>query len=428
MITLNRATAVRRIFSFIMTLSILLAGTVYAKTPISFWIGAQQPGAEGWYKEFEENFNKNNPDIQLEIRMAGDGTTMRENLVVAIAGGVAPDIHYESTNVMSNWIMSGAARPIDEFLDRMPGWDDLIPDLLESVQFNGKTYALPYAMWPIFSLYNMNLYEASGVSIPETWNEHVETTRRLTRLDADGNVEVYGYVSGEPESSAWAYIKFNHAMEQLGITMVESFATSGNIDITAGSQALRYRADLIEAGMRGAPRVGMGEFGAGQVAAIQGSGFSGWQLVDAVEAGASPFLGRFPGPTVGTDSVMHNANALFMVSTTRYPEEAWRVMQAFASVENLREYYMVDQHFSPVYRALLDDPVLLERPFALEQMRLLYPPIKAYGATHPLYPTFRLAVGEALMAAIRGEMPIESALVESQRLLDAQLATFKMDD
>ena len=399
-------------------------GTASAQVPIQFWVFQQPPGMAEWLKEWERAFNAQNPGIVLEIRMGPDDNLAREQLVVAVAGGVAPDIHFESSNQMMNWVTRGWARPLDDFIERMPDRDDISPDILDAVRWGGKTYAVPYAMWPIYDLYNMNLLEAAGVEVPSTWQEQIETVRRLTRVDGQGRVEVYGHVTPDRDAADWAYIKVNHALQQQGYIMVDPNAISTSIERAPAIAAVRYRNELAEAGQRGAPRPGWPEFNAGQIVSWQGSGFSVQNVVTAIQQGIRPAARRFVGPTPGTDTLMHNAGVIFMLSMTEHPEEAWRVIEAFVSPDTVREFLVVGQRFQAARRSLINDPVLRSRPFSEDEISLLYSPILPYGSTHPLYAHFVQRVGAPLQRAIFGEISAEEAVDEAERILNVELAAW----
>jgi ABC-type glycerol-3-phosphate transport system substrate-binding protein len=55
---------------------------------------------------------------------------------------------------MSRWILSELALPNDRYLNAMPDRSDLIPDAVHALRYNGKTWALPFSIWPIGDLYN----------------------------------------------------------------------------------------------------------------------------------------------------------------------------------------------------------------------------------------------------------------------------------
>ena len=227
-------------------------------------------------------------------------------------------------------------------------------------------------------------------------------------------------------SPVWAYIKVNHALQQLGHLVVEPLGTVGRIPRDAGVAALQYRHNLMEAGTRGAPLPGWGEFNSGRLAGWQG-GFNTDQTIAAIREGVAAVARRFPGPTPGTDSVMGNSGTVFMLTTTRHPQEAWRVMVAFAAPETSKEYLLVSRRFLPARRSLIDDPELRARPFAEEEIRVAYPPIFPYGSSHPLYPHFRELVGAPLQKAIEGTMAFDVALDEAERILNLELARWAQE-
>ena len=131
---------IMRRFIYLLCVSICLFSAllmpVKAKTPIVMWFSSQPVPVSEWAASFEEEFNKRNPDIRLSVEMHPSVSALREKLIVAVAGGVAPDIFYESANVMSQWILSKLAMPIDRYLNAMPDRSDLIPDVVRALRYD----------------------------------------------------------------------------------------------------------------------------------------------------------------------------------------------------------------------------------------------------------------------------------------------------
>ena len=115
---------------------------VNAKVPIVMWLSSQPVGVNDWAKQFQDEFNAQNPDIDLTVEVYPSVSTQREKLLIAIAGGVAPDVFYESSNTMGQWMLNQVATPLDKYLDAMPDKRDLMPDVLRGVQYQGKIWAL----------------------------------------------------------------------------------------------------------------------------------------------------------------------------------------------------------------------------------------------------------------------------------------------
>lgn len=396
-----------------------------AKVPVTMWFPTHAPEVVEWFKNFEAEFNKNNPDIQLTIEVQGITIThMRDKLVIAEAAGVAPDIHYESGNVIGRWVDNGLAAPLNEYIAKMPDQRDFLPDATDAVKYNGKVYAMPYAIWPIFDVYNMNLLEESGLALPHTWSELISTASKLTRKGSDNKINIQGYANAL--SAATVMQVFNHAMEQLGVPIIGDNMNKGSINNQAGRDALQYLRDLWQAGMGSPIDVGflMGTAMQGKTAIFQSSGTDIQNLLTMVDSGINISLKRAVGPAVGKDSVQHNTPVIWMLKSTRYPQQAWRVMEAFLKPENLKKFYMIDGRYQPIRISQFGDNSIRARAFSKEQMDLLYSPVRTYGMKHPLYAGFRSDVGAPLLDAIKGTIAIGPAVEEADRLLNVSLKDY----
>lgn len=401
----------------------LLSIPLVAKTPVVMWLSSQPVAVGEWAEAFEKTFNERNPDIRLSVEMHPSVSALRDQLVVSVAGGVAPDVFYEASNVMARWIISGVASPIDRYLDAMPDRSDFIPDVIKALRYDGKTWALPFSVWSHCDLYNMDLLESSGVARPGTWRELEIAARRLLRVDDIGSVKVFGY--RKPQNASINFIDLQVAMEQLDSVLISPEGTQSNLRTEAARQALTYLRDMVRAGMPGS--TGGGDFGAilqGKVA-IQHL-YPGYELTKLAgqvsAAGVNLELRRFVGPTPGKTLMTHNAGTLFMVSSTKHPDQAWRAMQAFVEREALKGYLIAHGSSLSIRLSHRTDRDLLKRPYYSEQLVTLVSPITTYGVNHPYYTDFREPAGAYLLNAVNGQLAIETALEQAAATVEVVIA------
>ncbi|MGI6543413.1 MAG: extracellular solute-binding protein [Limnochordia bacterium] len=397
---------------------------VNAKVPIVMWLSSQPVGVNDWAKQFQDEFNAQNPDIDLTVEVYPSVSTQREKLLIAIAGGVAPDIFYESSNAMGQWMLNQVATPLDKYLDAMPDKRDLMPDVLRGVQYQGKIWALPFSVWPVNDLYNLDLFSQQGIALPRDWDEMITAARRLTKVDPNsGAVIVNGY--RRATSDLANFIDLQLAMEQLGATVIDVDATKSSINSMEGRQALNY---MYELGLAGMPN---GRGGSDTTAILNGTvavqhmflTYTMANMVSEIQASGRNFrVARYVGPEAGKDLVHHNAGTLFMVSNTKYPDAAWRVMQAWIERDNLKNYLMAHGSTLSVRISQATDNDLRSRPYAEEMMFSLVPPITSYGPTNPFFTAFRLPAGAFITQALKGQISIESALEQAQSLIDTIIA------
>lgn len=393
-----------------------------AKTRVVMWIGSQPAGVLPWLEEFEQDFNATHDEIELVVEVYPTVSEMRTKLVVALAGGVAPDIMYESSNVMSEWIANEIALPLDEYIAQSPDIADILPDAIAPLQYKGKTWALPFTLWPVFDLYNLDIYAQSGISLPDTWDELITATRKITKYEADNRVSLSGYRG--VAAPVWTFVDVHMAMEQLGQPSIVAGDTQGRLNTTAAQQALTYIKELWQAGGEYISGTRLQDVLNGR-AAVQhlGSGINMVSLHGAVEElGINLALRRFVGPTKNTDVVQHNAGTFFVIASTKNPDEAWEALHYFLQPKNLKGYILAHTGVQSVRRSQMNDRDLLALPFARESIALLTPPITTSGPTHAIYSQFRQPVGQILLDAAKGLTPINSSLAEAERLMNQIIA------
>ncbi|MGI6610193.1 MAG: ABC transporter substrate-binding protein [Limnochordia bacterium] len=401
----------------------LLAVPATGATPIVMWFSSQPVPVTEWAETFQDTFNERNPDIRLSVEMHPRVSALREKLIVAVAGGVAPDIFYESSNVMSQWILSELALPIDRYLNAMPDRSDLIPDAVRALRYGGKTWALPFSVWPIGDLYNIDMFEGSGLARPASWKELEMSARRLLQVGEGGQITLFGY--RKPHNELANFLDLQLAMEQLGSTAIATEGTKSNLRTDVARQALTYMRDIVQAGMPNSA-------GGSDLASILGGKvavqhmYPGYELIDLADqisaAGLNLEFHRYVGPETKKDLVHHNAGTFFIVSSTRNPDEAWRVLQAFLERRTLKGYLMAHGSCLSVRLSQRTDPDLLARPYCSSLIAALVSPITTYGPNNPYYPHFRQPAGAFLRQAVNGELAIETALEQAADVMDVIVA------
>jgi ABC-type glycerol-3-phosphate transport system substrate-binding protein len=395
----------------------LFAGSVSAeKVKLTMWLPFNQ--LSEWAKSFTATFNANNPDIELSIEIMGV-TIMREKIVVNTAAGVAPDIVYEAANMIFPLIQQGFMLPLDDYLKTSNIGSDLIPGVIDAYKVNGKTWALPYSIWPLGDVYNMTVLGNSGVTKPTNWDEMIKATRKLTQVN-QGVVSVYGSVRTLNAIRAFNYLDL--AMEQLGTTSIPPQSAVATINNEASRKALAYLAEEVQAGMPDFRAVNLTAMLQNKVAMYHM--VAGWDLVKIADQVAAFDLDieydRMVGPETGKDMVMYNAGSLYITTSCKYPDAAWRVIEAFMEPNTLKNHVLAHGASLSMRRSHILDEQLRSFPFAQQLMGTLIEPL-SLGSRHPYYSNFRDVAGNFLLQALKGELSIPSALEQAERVINIVL-------
>ena len=183
------------------------AGVPATKTMVRLatWAGVDES------KELQAVIDKINAkattfEIVHEPQPADYYTKIQTNL----AGGTAADLLWLSQEYITGYANRDVLLDISDRLaaDTRPAakLDDYYPSVLQTAQFNGKTYGLPWIAQPVMLYYNPKLFTDAGVAPPTdawTWDDFKAAAEKLTRdTNGDGKIDQYGTAfNGWPPSA-----------------------------------------------------------------------------------------------------------------------------------------------------------------------------------------------------------------------------------
>ena len=135
-------------------------------------------------------------EIVHEPQPADYYTKIQTNL----AGGTAADLLWLSQEYIAGYAEKGVLLDISDQLsgDSRPAakLEDYFPDVLQTAQYNGHTYGLPWVAQPVVLYYNPKLFADAKVDVPNenwTWDDFKAAAQKLTRdTTGDGKPDVYG--------------------------------------------------------------------------------------------------------------------------------------------------------------------------------------------------------------------------------------------
>ena len=143
---------------------------------------SDQPATQAAVKSIVDDWNAENPDVQVEIVQAGwDGAF--DKLITQFTGGTAPDIiHFEASSIVS-FGADGYLADLTDLID-----EDLKSDISEgiwaSVTQDDQIIAYPSTLQSYMAFANADLLEAAGIEVPAgdtmTWDELQEIAKATT--------------------------------------------------------------------------------------------------------------------------------------------------------------------------------------------------------------------------------------------------------
>lgn len=122
-------------------------------------------------------YEKENPNIEIQIRTVGGAADDLADLKAQIAAGTGPDIFtnsgYENAKLWSNYL---------EDLTDQPWVENAYEDALLPMKFDGKIYGMPLNLEGYGLIYNKDLFTKAGIdTLPKTLTELIEVAETLQK-------------------------------------------------------------------------------------------------------------------------------------------------------------------------------------------------------------------------------------------------------
>ena len=213
-----------RITSAFLFALLLTACAVFAQTPpVTLRVG----GAGGFKlpdknatdpksradRAIVDSFEKAHPDIRLESAqgLQIQGQAAESNLLLAFAGGSAPDVVYVNFRSSASYVQQGFLMPLDNYLKNDPAtYNHINPTLLPVLRGAGRghIYSVPYLAAVQALYYRKDMFQASGLDPdkpPKTWDEFYAYAQKIT----DQPKGFWGFEFGtDSDASAYWWINF----------------------------------------------------------------------------------------------------------------------------------------------------------------------------------------------------------------------------
>ena len=158
-------------------------------------------------------FERAHTDIRLESAQGLQigGQAAESNLLLAFAGGTAPDVVYVNFRSSASYIQQGFLMPLDDYLRRDPqvlaGIQPTLLPILKDAG-HGRIYSVPFLAAVQALYYRKDMFQAAGLDPdrpPRNWDEFYADSQALT----DQPKGVWGFEFGtDSDASAYWWINF----------------------------------------------------------------------------------------------------------------------------------------------------------------------------------------------------------------------------
>ncbi len=158
-------------------------GTALAQTTqLTFWSWRTEDVDA--YNQFIAEFHKMHPDIDVTFTPYKN-TEYNTILSTALQGGGGPDIvHLRAYGGMEPLAQAGLLVPLG---DKIPALADFDPNVLKAAtnRDDGKVYGVPFALQTVQVLYNKDVFDKLGLSVPKTWSEFLDVAKKVKASGID---------------------------------------------------------------------------------------------------------------------------------------------------------------------------------------------------------------------------------------------------
>jgi multiple sugar transport system substrate-binding protein len=395
--------------------------TVDGVTKITFWHGINPPENRDIFNELLEEFNRANPDIEVEGLYVGQPDEQLPRIIASVVGNQPPDILWYVPQLTGKLVELQALKPLEEWFNNSPLKAEIEPAMLSTMVLDDHIWSIPFATNNTAMFYRPSLFRDAGISeLPNTWEEFAETADQLTKdLDNNGSIDQYGALLslGTGEFTVFVWLPFIYSANG---TIVEN--NRANLVNEGTQKALQLGAELIEnnVAILSPPDRGyeLDDFIAGRVA-MQVTG--PWTLAQLRQSGIDYDV--FPLPVIDTPATVLGGENLFVFKTNSEREKAsLKFLEYILSAEfqtqwALKTGYLpinVKVQETPEYQQFVEENPVIN--VFLEQMK--------NAQSRPIiadYPTISENLGRAIESSLLRQKTPQQALQESQQRLELSL-------
>lgn len=402
---------------------ILVTVIALSQQPVTLNLLMTAPDAQPWKEGIIKDFEAENPGIRINIVEGPNATNLLEDLYTSAF--ILGDSPYDLINMDVIWTPKFAAAgwllPLDDRVTK----EELAafsPKDVEGGRYQGKLYRIPMRSDVGMLYYREDLLKQAGFEPPETFSDLIKISQALQKQNA---VE-WGYIwQGRQYEGLVAM--FVELLEGFGGFWVNPQTLEVGLDRPEALNAIAFLKDTMRQGIspQGVTTYQEEEtrrlFQSGQAAFMRNWPYA-WPLA---QEDSSKIKGK-----IGIKSMVatpgRNGGAalggwgLGISKSTRHPEETWKAIQYFTSVEAQRNF-ILKAGFVPSRRSLFTDPTIVAKyphyPQLLEvvQQAVLRPPIAQYAQTSDILQRYLSA---ALTNRMTPEQAMQAATNETQRLLN----------
>jgi len=391
-----------------------------AKTAVTFWFpgGAAQ---EGYFLNAAKRFEAKNPDIRMEVSvLPPDAADIEARLNTAKLSDTFPDVFSAYLVFMGTRGARGDFAPLDDYIAKWDGKDDILKSALAMGRYQGKIIGLGFFPAPKLVPYRKDFFAEAGLDPerpPQNWEELAGYARKLVLRDEAGNVIRTGI---DIPSQTPATVFIEPFMRQNGSLVIDEEKLEPSWTDEGAIEALEYIAGLWQEKLSIPHNLQQWL----EHPFSKGNGSIGFLLASVLvnmfeeDPGLKEKVGYIP-PMGPVHKVTFCGYRLFTIGAkSKVKDEAWRFIRFMMEKEEMWKRYEVLR--IPPVRSSMQDRFIKDDP---EFNRAVVEYIK-YGKGKAVTPWTSIAnkyLSQAYEEALNGVKSSQQALIDADKALRAEL-------
>lgn len=388
---------------------------VVEPSKLVFWHQYDKKNAE-LIDEFVAQFNKENPDIQVEAVIQPSYDEYKTLLKTSIVGGNTPDIATVDLVWVPEYIAADALVSLDTFITADSDFDlnDFYPMLAQYDYYEGKRYSLPMSANNMQVIWNKDLFQAAGLdpeTPPATWTEMQSMADQCSDAD-NGIVGFEFYTQPTGEGITW---QFQVWLWAAGGEFLNADNTAAAFNTPEGLKALAFVSDMLQG--NGSVPGPWGAFGDGKACMqLDGSWLFGYRLDAPFQWGIAPV----PAPEGGTTASNVGGERIIMFKSAENKDAAWKFIKFMTSTD-IQLRWDRETGFLPVRASVGDNQDYLTWIKDSEPRMMPFVEGMAFAHTRPATPFYNEisdAFSREIQTAYVGEKTPAEALAAAEKAVN----------
>jgi len=135
-----------------------------------------------------EGFNNSQDEYMARWEYQGPSSEFKKLLSIGVAEGKLPDVVLIDNPDMRKYVDLGIFEDITQAVEGRYDLPQFYPEVLSSVQYDGRYYGMPFCCNNVGLVYNREMFREAGMEPPENWEEFLKAARAMT------TGERYGFI------------------------------------------------------------------------------------------------------------------------------------------------------------------------------------------------------------------------------------------